>query len=150
MNKLAIILVTVLLLFPFALKNLYAHSGRTNSESCHNCNVGSCAGTYHCHGGGSTSGYSGTSTYSNPTIKPLTTIEPIATPDPTTKPTPTLEAEVKAELAPEASPTPQTIVVASDKEDNTGTTDNSIIGVAVLVGLGIWIGNKIKTNRNQA
>lgn len=26
-----------------------AHSGRTDSQGGHNCRVGSCAGTYHCH-----------------------------------------------------------------------------------------------------
>ncbi len=30
-----------------------AHSGRTDSNGGHNCNVGSCAGTYHYHNGGS-------------------------------------------------------------------------------------------------
>jgi hypothetical protein len=35
-----------------------AHSGRTDSSGGHNCNVGSCAGTYHYHnGGGSYGGY---------------------------------------------------------------------------------------------
>jgi len=29
-----------------------AHSGRTDSSGGHNCNVGSCAGTYHYHNGG--------------------------------------------------------------------------------------------------
>ena len=32
--------------------NLHAHSGRTNSEGCHNDNK---RGGYHCHGGGSSS-----------------------------------------------------------------------------------------------
>jgi len=30
-----------------------AHSGRTDANGGHNCNVGSCAGTYHYHNGGS-------------------------------------------------------------------------------------------------
>jgi len=29
----------------------YAHGGRTGARGCHNCRTGSCAGTYHCHGG---------------------------------------------------------------------------------------------------
>jgi hypothetical protein len=43
-------------LFIFTSSIIFSHSGRTNSSGCHNCNVGSCAGTYHCHGGGSGGG----------------------------------------------------------------------------------------------
>lgn len=32
--------------------SVYAHSGRTDANGGHNCNVGSCAGTYHYHNGG--------------------------------------------------------------------------------------------------
>lgn len=35
-----------------ATSNARAHSGRTDSSGGHNCNVGSCAGTYHYHNGG--------------------------------------------------------------------------------------------------
>ena len=53
--------IKVLLLLPillgvfFALNygSVNAHSGRTDSSGGHNCNVGSCAGTYHYHNGGS-------------------------------------------------------------------------------------------------
>jgi hypothetical protein len=31
----------------------FAHGGRTDASGCHNCRTGACAGTYHCHGGGS-------------------------------------------------------------------------------------------------
>lgn len=37
-----------------------AHGGGLNSAGCHNCNVGSCAGTYHCHRGGGGGGTGGT------------------------------------------------------------------------------------------
>lgn len=43
----AIILSTLFFSFPSS-----AHSGRTDSNGGHNCNVGSCAGTYHYHNGG--------------------------------------------------------------------------------------------------
>lgn len=36
--------------------NLQAHSGRTDANGGHNCNVGACAGTYHYHNGGSGGG----------------------------------------------------------------------------------------------
>lgn len=48
--------LTIITLFFFFLllgaSRIQAHSGRTNSAGCHNCYVGACAGTYHCHGGG--------------------------------------------------------------------------------------------------
>lgn len=50
----AVFISTVCLFFQSG-NNILAHSGRTNSEGCHNCNTGSCAGTYHCHGGGTNS-----------------------------------------------------------------------------------------------
>jgi len=28
---------------------VFAHGGRLDSQGGHNCRVGSCAGTYHCH-----------------------------------------------------------------------------------------------------
>ena len=44
----------VLLLSFFFFSNIAnAHSGRTDSSGGHNCNVGSCAGTYHYHNSGS-------------------------------------------------------------------------------------------------
>lgn len=43
------------LLFSFN-QVVLAHSGGKDSFGCHNCNVGSCAGTYHCHNGGSGGG----------------------------------------------------------------------------------------------
>jgi hypothetical protein len=52
------VIIFILALFFFFPSAVDAHSGRTNSSGCHNCNVGSCAGTYHCHGG-DTGGYSG-------------------------------------------------------------------------------------------
>lgn len=43
------LLVFLFLLLPVQVE---AHSGRTDSNGGHNCNVGSCAGTYHYHNGG--------------------------------------------------------------------------------------------------
>jgi resuscitation-promoting factor RpfB len=48
-----------------------AHSGRTDSSGGHNCNVGSCAGTYHYHNGG---GYTSTPP-PKPVVKTQTTTE---------------------------------------------------------------------------
>lgn len=45
-------ILLLLILFFFFTTNASAHSGRTDAYGCHNCNVGSCAGTYHCHNGG--------------------------------------------------------------------------------------------------
>lgn len=59
-----------LLLFSFSTKKTIAHSGRTDSSGGHNCNVGSCAGTYHYHNGG----YTPPSTWVVPTpIFPIST-----------------------------------------------------------------------------
>lgn len=66
------IIIWVLLLFIFTTP-AYAHSGRTNSSGCHNCYTGACAGTYHCHGGGSNgynSGYTAP-VYTPPKPRPL-------------------------------------------------------------------------------
>jgi len=51
MKKIFLLLIITLFFF-FSFNKISAHSGRTNSSGCHNCNVGSCAGTYHCHNGG--------------------------------------------------------------------------------------------------
>lgn len=53
-----VVTLSFFLIFYFFIQpiNIEAHSGRTNSSGCHNCNVGSCAGEYHCHNGGSSGG----------------------------------------------------------------------------------------------
>lgn len=51
--------IIISILFLFSVTPVFSHSGRTNSSGCHNCRTGSCAGTYHCHNGGSSSGSSG-------------------------------------------------------------------------------------------
>jgi hypothetical protein len=43
------LLIAILSFFNFLS---YAHGGRTDSNGCHNCRTGACAGTYHCHNGG--------------------------------------------------------------------------------------------------
>ena len=40
-------LISILFLFTILTESLVAHSGRTNSEGCHNNRSN---GTYHCHG----------------------------------------------------------------------------------------------------
>lgn len=53
-------LITLLfILFFLSAPQVNAHSGRTDAYGCHNCRVGSCAGEYHCHNGGSSGGYGG-------------------------------------------------------------------------------------------
>jgi hypothetical protein len=51
----------------FIPSSTLAHSGRTDASGGHNCNVGSCAGTYHYHNGG------GSSTPSTPNYTQLGT-----------------------------------------------------------------------------
>lgn len=43
-------LLVFIIIYLFSLNHLFAHSGRTNSEGCHNNRK---TGGYHCHGGGS-------------------------------------------------------------------------------------------------
>lgn len=57
MNKiLFLVLLSMYLYFP---NSALAHGGGLNSEGCHNCYVGACAGEYHCHRGGGGSGGGG-------------------------------------------------------------------------------------------
>jgi surface rod structure-forming protein G len=46
------IISLLLIIFTVSAPAVGAHSGRTDSSGGHNCNVGSCAGTYHYHNGG--------------------------------------------------------------------------------------------------
>lgn len=59
------ILALLLLAFP---AQVLAHSGRTDSNGGHNCNVGACAGTYHYHTG---------SSYTPPPRQPVVTTKNI-------------------------------------------------------------------------
>ena len=43
--------LAVILSFGISLPEASAHGGGLDSNGGHNCNVGSCAGTYHCHRG---------------------------------------------------------------------------------------------------
>jgi endonuclease YncB( thermonuclease family) len=52
-NKKYIFWTACFLVVLFFANETLAHSGRTDSSGGHNCNVGSCAGTYHYHNGGS-------------------------------------------------------------------------------------------------
>ncbi|MBP9687247.1 YHYH domain-containing protein [Candidatus Woesebacteria bacterium] len=113
-----LIILVLFLAFPSIVS---AHSGRTNSSGCHNCNVGSCAGTYHCHGGGS---YQAPSTA---TYKPVATARPVATIRPTVRPTITPTPYV-APIAPVVSQT------TKKDDDDWGT----IATLGVLGGLGYW------------
>lgn len=65
-TKMLGVLILIMLAFP---AQVVAHSGRTDSSGGHNCNVGSCAGTYHYHNGG---------TYTPPARKPAITTKTTA------------------------------------------------------------------------
>ncbi len=53
MKKLILVSVAIVAIVGIILPSaIFAHSGRTDSSGGHNCNVGSCAGTYHYHNGG--------------------------------------------------------------------------------------------------
>lgn len=83
------LLTTSGFLFPTFIK---AHSGRTDSSGGHNCNVGSCAGTYHYHSGGPAPApaYVAPKKKVIPTIKPATTRPTVRR---TTTPTPVVKGE---------------------------------------------------------
>lgn len=118
-----------LVLFLVSVSPSLAHSGRTNSAGCHNCYTGSCAGTYHCHGGGtyippSQPIYQPTQTIVKPTIKPTVT----TTPTPSSSPIITI------------APTP----IQTPQVQGATTSDNPVadlLGVAVVVAGG-WFGLK--------
>lgn len=114
------------LVFPSVI---FAHSGRTNSSGCHNCNVGACAGTYHCHNGG----------YVAParTYAPVATIKP-ATPKPTIKPT--VRPTATPTEAPTSSPTstPTLVPTQSPQVQGASTTSDGGSVLASLAGIGIF------------
>jgi len=103
---------------------ILAHSGRTDSSGCHNCNVGSCAGTYHCHNGG----YAPAPVY----VAPVATIKP-ATPKPTIKPTIAPTPTATPTITPTITPT------ATPQVQGASTSDGSSV-LGGLVGMGVLLG----------
>lgn len=99
-QRLSLLLITVIFLLFFIPNNISAHPGRTASDGCHYCRTncaswGEVQGARHCHGG-----YTAPApTYTAPIVTPLPTPAPTLrpTPIPTSKPT----------LAPTPSPTPK-------------------------------------------
>lgn len=137
MKKLFSVLAPALVLFLLP-SSILAHSGRTDSSGGHNCNVGSCAGTYHYHNGG----------YSVPAYVPVATVKP-ATPKPTTpRPTqapttpPTEEPVVlgvSASDTPTASPiVTQTPIATIEPLVEGSTTKKTILADLGLIGLAVW------------
>ncbi len=90
MRKLIILFVFCLFVLVVA-SPAEAHSGRTDSNGGHNCNVGACAGTYHYHNGGpavqpQTQAVQEVPVYVPPTNAPVERVV-VATAIPTRKPT---------------------------------------------------------------
>jgi hypothetical protein len=50
-SAVSVTFLAVILSFGISLPEASAHGGGLDSSGGHNCNVGSCAGTYHCHRG---------------------------------------------------------------------------------------------------
>jgi len=148
MKNLSFFLITTVLLSIAFSRSVNAHSGRTNSSGCHNCNVGSCAGTYHCHGGYSAPPpvYVPIST-PKPTKTP--TPKPTATPLPTSTPTPSPVPEVQAETT-EATPTPKvspTPIVLGESDNGDGLTGLLVISTFGALGGGYWLYRKTKNRQ---
>jgi len=61
----------------FTSLEVKAHGGRTDSNGCHNCRTGACAGEYHCHGGGV---YKAPQVHTKPTDTPSPKLLPIVNP----------------------------------------------------------------------
>lgn len=108
-----------LVLFIFSVGTANAHSGRTDANGGHNCNVGACAGTYHYHNGGTRTAPP-VRIYNTPTprviyIPPTATptLIPTNTPTPTNSPTPTVK--------PTSTPAPVAKqIVDEEPKRNTG------------------------------
>lgn len=104
--------------------NTFAHSGRTDSNGGHNCNVGSCAGTYHYHNGGPPSTYSPPKqNYTTPTYKPL----------------------VSPKVSPYRAPSPTPQVLGTNVDDSS----SSIWDWWWVFALGIWGGYSLLNRKNQ-
>jgi len=135
-------------LFPFKVS---AHSGRTDSSGGHNCNVGSCAGTYHYHNGGYTPPIveqppAPVITQRNPYIpKPSPTSVIIQTipssvpiPIPTPKPTPTPSPTPSP--IPSSSPIPTLSPQVLGKETDSKSSGGELLiaGLLGLVAMGLF------------
>ena len=112
------ILSVICLLFMGAA-SVSAHSGRTDSRGGHNCNVGSCAGTYHYHNGGPAT--------PNPEPEP----EPESTSDPAPQ---TEEAETTTEQ--------QEPEVQSESQESE-EAGSAVGGMLVLLFLGAITGGVV-------
>jgi len=103
-----------------------AHSGRTDSNGGHNCNVGACAGTYHYHNGGSAPVQQPqTPIYiPEPTVYILPTSAPTVVPfrRATIAPTKKLLPTKKPTIAPTKKPTPTFTVTPTATITPTLTT----------------------------
>ena len=138
MNKLVPLLVLSLFLIP---SNVSAHSGRTNSSGCHNCNVGSCAGTYHCHNGGSVSAPAYVPTVTQKPSTPRPTLKPTQAPTtaPTTEPVVLgVSASETPSVSPIVSQTPKAEVMGDKKENPIG----GLIGIGAMGAVAYWAWKK--------
>ena len=158
-QKIAFILLTVLMTVFLFFKPAYAHPGRTASDGCHYCRTncaswGEVSGARHCHGGGGSQPVvppPQSPTPAAPIIippSPSPTLSPLFSPSPSPSPTlspnpspsPSLEPEPPSS---ESKPSPSSEVKgeAVKKEE-----PNSILGnigaLAILGGLG-WGGYKL-------
>jgi hypothetical protein len=135
-----------LIIFLSVATSAFAHSGRTDSSGGHWCRTGSCAGTYHYHGGGYVAPpvqqYQVPATSTPiPTKKPLPTATPTLKPSPTNTPTPSPEPEVMGEST---EPSPTVMQLSSDEtETNAGDAILGLGMLAALAGGGFWAGKKI-------
>ncbi len=131
-QRLTLLLITLVFLLFFIPKNISAHPGRTASDGCHYCRTncaswGEVQGARHCHGG-----YTAPATKPKvePTVK--STIAPTSTPRPSPSPSPTPDVFGKTD---ETTPTPEPQVEeASDASSALG----SLVGGAILLGGGYW------------
>lgn len=128
LNKSIFFIPAVFLAVFLFSRQVNAHSGRTDSSGGHNCNVGSCAGTYHYHNGG---GY----TPPTPTYTPPVAPKPIS-PSNYTPPKPSSSESTNAKPAD----------INSKTKSSSGTEDDSFGGGLALGALGAgavgWYINK--------
>ena len=128
MKKLLIVLP---ILFLLVASTVSAHSGRTDSSGGHNCNVGSCAGTYHYHNGGSAPKpvYVAPAPTAKLYVAPVATIKP-STPKPTVAPTETPTSTPEVLSASTETPQP----TATPQVEVQGATDTNPIGSLISLG----------------
>ena len=135
-QRLTLLLITLVFLVFFIPKNISAHSGRTDSSGGHNCNVGACAGTYHYHNGG----------YTAPVYNPSTpTPTPAPKPTPSPSPTPTPEVKGKQTSSPTAQPTQSPI----SSDSSSGSAFNQFLGFMGWSGLALFSYLFYKNRKNK-